>query len=159
MSITFSGSESAFEDKEVPCGCVEDGTDPSCYFCNGTGIDVVRVYEIPELNMCNANAYSIMRILGLGQEACGTIELKEIPSMRRKILHILNDEIMAQIGIRPEENSQRTVVRDVDGIPTIGKGCRVIDAGFTLDQITERLLRLDATLTKAQQLGRDVNWF
>lgn len=98
MSITFWCPEAT--QAQVACeacqglGKVEDILDDElpyrCYECDGTG--EVSKFEGPGPNFSNNNAMSVLKLLGLGSEPCGTIRVRDIPAVLTRGIRVLNTD-------------------------------------------------------------------
>ncbi len=100
MSVTFhSNIDGKVSSKESPCLCAQmaelwvdamDGiwndavrenlsheANPSCPFCEGTGVEVETMSDAPSLNLANDNARLLLQALGLSDELWGSLSVAE----------------------------------------------------------------------------------
>lgn len=144
MSITIRSSTTNHEptSTEKTCLCMYDGKpEQDCYFCKGSGIETVS--DVPEVNMSNTNALTILEmILESKPDYGGQIENKDIPKYLRRIIFLKNTpkKTIAQ-NVRPTEKDKN-----------------FFSMGIDEDYIAERLTQVENILRYAQEHGEDVSW-
>ncbi len=118
---------------------------------------------LPELNLSGSNAGQILSLLGLPAKEYGKLAHADIPSVLRSIMAVSNID-SRRAGLVREASDGRAfdtavVVEDPEtGLPTITRGCRMVDFGNTDEQTMGRLLRLRTVLVAASEGGFDVHW-
>jgi hypothetical protein len=116
----------------------------------------------PEANFANVNAVALLALVGLPTEGYGKVAHADIPAVLRAIMRVANRDDAREALVREpsvEFAHEPMVVDDPEtGLPTITRGCRVIDCGNTDEQTMGRLLRLRAVLVAASEGGFDVHW-
>lgn len=151
-------------------GSCKDEDDPNydCRYCNGTGKMSMFKADGPELNVSNTNAGAIIQELGLvspadmqsGDWYCGSVEPKELPAFRQKLLVLLNSQ-NARRGMTVDPSIDRgepRATKDDDGTSRISRGPTIIDGGRSESQI----IRYAETLLKmaeyAMKYGLEIGW-
>lgn len=149
MSVTFSCPGSGY--KTVPCSycaAARDAgyikADENCTpGCDGTE----RVYDAPECNFANGNAYVVLGALGLAnEELYGHVENKDLPALRKKIIRAMNSSRTVSGMVRPSEEF------------TGAKGCKVIQCGTPEESVLYRFNALLTLAAYAQEHGYDITW-
>lgn len=141
MSVSFHCPDAPVRTVIRPCdldGCTPD---ERCGYCeDGVLVEVVR--ELPEINLANANARAMLRLLGLEDEYLGgQLAPGAIPAVRQRILRLRN-------SARARSSAVRLAVDDG----------RVHEGGLSDDSVLDRLERLDELLAEAQRRGWSVAW-
>jgi hypothetical protein len=157
MSVNFWIPEAPKDAEIVECdfiGCVPGNR---CGYC-ADGLDVIDTSEAPRANFAEANAHNLLVLLGEvpTQGVYGSWTLDQMPIIRRAIMR-------AKAGSRSHlirEASESYAVRVVNGgdVPTIERGCSVIDCGNTDEQTMRRLSDLEKVVVYAQEHGWEVHW-
>jgi hypothetical protein len=106
--------------------------DPSCARCAGSGAERVEYDERPQVNLANENAAIVASALGIDLD--GGIGSMELATLRRGLVRARNVAVPAEFRAG------------------IAKG-RLIMAGFSRDDLTAVLARLDGLVRDAQRLG------
>lgn len=121
---------------------------------------VVEESVLPELNLSNSNASAFLKLLGLPNEECGTIEPEQFPALRQRLLELQNDEAARAPALRPMEEAKQRVTpeRREDGVTVLRVGARVIDCGLQDHQVTRYAQVMGELLAQAQQHGYEVSW-
>lgn len=156
MSVTFHIPQAPKDANVIDCdfpGCVEGNR---CGYC-ADGLEVIDTSETPEANFTNANAHNLLMLLGEipTEDVYGSWALADLPIVRRAIMR-------ARAGSRVHlirEASESRGVKVVNGpVPTIERGCKVIDCGNTNEQTLRRLATLEKVIIYAQEHGWEVHW-
>lgn len=133
-----------------------------CDWCEGKGEKDEHVSDAPELNVSNGNAMAILDVLGLshgdGQDLAGSVEPKDLPALRRKLIKMKNggaDDLES-----PDEISGGKMVKDRDehGNPALRKTARMYDIGRTSDQVANYIDRLLQIIDFAQKNDAHLTW-
>lgn len=156
MSITFwCPAESEVILSRYKCDCHHGegggggGGDPSCYWCQGSGVVEIKGTE-HEVNMANGNAMALLRLVdperGEEEEYWGEFTTERLPSVIRHTIRALN--------------LRRIACKEViETVETTGcYGATLIQVGRGEEYITERLRQLLALFQQAQQLQSSVVW-
>jgi len=147
MSVTFWIP--AAETKPVQEECLCGGGWAECPHCHGKGTLEYRESMAPTLNLGNVNARSIIDLIGLpDDQLVGQVEGAEIGTARQRIL-----------AARNMTRKRRVALRDTIEYGGAGTGhCRVVECGYTDEQVLDRLSCLDAVLAWAQEHQMKVSW-
>lgn len=113
------------------------------------------------INMSNVNAAAVLSLLDITGEDVfyGSLACEDIPSMRRRILTVLND-VRRMDSVTRESTCEPSFarVKDVDGVPTICNTPRIFSFGIDREYVIHRLTMLDGMFAEAQKLGKGVSW-
>lgn len=170
-------NESPFKDGVRDCSACEgtgkdNPNDPDnkypCMYCEETpGKEKYSEYDVPHMNVSNANAALILQMIGKYSSdedgTVGIIKNKEIPEIKRKLLILKNKEDEAHTYTKPSEETKGKKTSYIDktgGTPEIKTrgGATMIDMGVNIDQVRRYIDRLLEILSYAQSKGWDVSW-
>lgn len=154
MSKTFWVPDAPRALKRIPCtyGKGEPwacSPKERCGYCDD-GSDEVWVGPAPDLNVNEGTAatlFEILRLKGHDNNAAGTILPSEMPLVRRRIIRALSS-VVEGLKARPEA---------ISGGAGTGQAL-FITCALDIDDIRDRLVRLDAVLVYAQQHQQKVTW-
>lgn len=122
MSVTFGCHEAPSELRRVPCDSPEMGLtctpEDRCGYCDDGMMDE-WVTEVPQVNLANANARSVLALLGLSTEEWGTVAVADIPAVLQRCLVVLARESARAHLVCDgfEEGGERRMVVNDDGMP------------------------------------------
>jgi hypothetical protein len=160
MSVTFWCPEAPT--KTIACEwCVRYAAEePKMLHSNGrcdpTCPGVEEVSEAPECNFGNSTALAVTNLLGLDQ--WGGLELDEMPAVMQRIMVATNSDSARNHLVTEGSDTQETRMTEVDGMPTIKTGPRVITFGNTDESTQRRLQGIQKLLTWAMKNGHPVTW-
>ncbi len=163
MSVTFMCPGAPRE--KVPCRFCEEswaefpegnGKGGKCdQWCEGFTMESVA----PVANFANANARSLLTLLGLDDEhLCGSCDAA---TMRQRLFRALNSDRTSALrdSYELEPGHAGTAVVHEDGLARIERrGPRVVGCGNTDEQTLRRLASLEALAVWAQDNGREISW-
>lgn len=169
MSITFSSNASETRStKQEHCLCAQmaegfmgDATpealraaaDPQCHFCGGSGIETVPTSDLPELNLANGNAMSLLGALRIEPDYCGSLSIE---AARRAVIRARNSSLQA--FVRPEvvEHGKPRVLED----GTIQmRPLRLFAAGLSEEGLEEFIARFAALVEASAERGAtEISW-
>lgn len=136
-----------------------------CPVCSGTGVLSRREDVWPELNLANANAFAIMRMVGVAPDYCGTLAHEALTSVVRGALRALNSEVtraphLLESVVEPAQASHSAVVNDGGQarIVQVGGRCEARWGGRDDDYLVDRARRLLDLLRFAQEQGEGITW-
>lgn len=135
-----------------------DNARKSCPYCNGTGKEIREVAMTPELNLSNANAYFLMKMLDVEQDYAGLIRKEEIPEIKRKVLKWKN---ASERGVKEPSESRGKFGERTDsetGLTKISHGATMYDAGRSNEYIESLIDRFMEILDYAQKNDMHVGW-
>lgn len=127
---------------------LSDAADPHCSTCDGTGIEVGEVDDLPEVNFANGNVLVILVALGLPQDWVGSCPL---PVARRGAWAFLNRR-------RLEPQVQRALDQrngwELEARGTYG--VRVVTQEMTEDGLRERVQSFATFVEQSSMRGATV---
>jgi hypothetical protein len=133
-----------------------DGVD--CPYCKGKGTYRGFVSSVPELNVANDNGYTILRMLGLGNDSTGHIYNKDLPNIIRKLITLKNTDKSSQYTRDYSEDKPKTFVDKSQGIPQIRKTAHIHHMELSSDRIQQYIDKLLEICQVAQEHGYDIAW-
>ena len=117
------------------------------------------------LNYANGNAHNVLKMVGLPTDngLYGTLKAGDIPGVLQRLMLAINKpEARAHTvydGFDSRAFPHGKIVHNADtGLPTITRGCRIIDMGNTDAATLRRLTGLRTFLAAAYEGGHDVHW-
>ncbi len=120
----------------------------ACGYCQD-GMEETWESPAPELNIANETARLLLLALNLPympfHDLYGSIEPKQIPSVRRSIVRALSTGVPEREAVPGFESN-------------VARQAHVISYGVSPERIRDRLMRLDAVLVYAQKHGQKVTW-
>lgn len=146
--------------REIDCQeCEATGVWPSgkqCFYCRGSGKEKETVYNLPELNVSNANARRILTMLGFEDDSTGWIPSERLPELRRTLIRLKNTD---RSGHAIEPSKEQKTRMDTSGdIPTITKGPTMYSGGFSDGYMLSTIERLLDMIDYAQKNGYGISW-
>lgn len=102
-------------------------------------MDKVYIDAYPDMNLSNANWGNLSRVLGLEFE--GHIEAKDIPTVLRKCVEVINSKSKVKSATRQPET-----------------GSNFYSFGIDSDYVSGRISEFMDILRFAQEKGKDVYW-
>ena len=113
-----------------------DGKQYDCEYCKGTGKYEDWVSDYPELNVSNANAYAFLNALGIStEELGGTIEPKDFPEIRRKLMRLINTSDADSYQRDSEVYGGDTKIDRSGNVPEIKRTAKIYSMGLSSDRI------------------------
>lgn len=164
MSVTFIAILAPTEMEEAECYFCDSGViNPKCPVCSGTGIMDKEVSTLPEINLANNNAESLLMLVSPEKldvnDLCGEWEIEDLPIVRRTLIRLLNSEKDRAYEIEEAKNTRApTKVVINDGDKYIQPGMRIISAGRTDEYLVRRLNQLLELVVKAQEIQSPIAW-
>ena len=134
-----------------------------CRACEGTGEYEQQLSDAPEMNVSNRNARVVMDILGLEFDYAGTIKLKQIPELKRRLIQFKNTDKATDAYTRDTTKSQDTRMvktKGDDGVTKIEprKGATMIDVGISPEQVQSYVDWLMLIFDYAQKKNAEISW-
>ena len=139
-----------------------DNKEYSCRRCHGKGKTEEWVIDAPELNVANANAGTILSMMGLSVqpgEYSGLIHNKDLPQIMRKLILLKNTSTEKHTS--PNTVSQGPMGKRTDdqGITHIGRqGPTMYDMGRNQEQVNRYLDTLIKMVKFAQEHNASISW-
>lgn len=134
-----------------------------CPACKDAGYYMDDQSEGPEINMSNANARTIMSVLGYEPDDGYTIPVDQIPIVKRRIVELLNKQGSTSAYTRADTDTRvdHGMVHSKDPVTGLDRierktGPRVIDFGIDEGYIHRRLQEILELLDYAQKLNAEV---
>ena len=124
----------------------DDEPKSNCWYCNGTGKVEQTISNAPELDVSNANAHVVLKILGIknySDELMGRIPSSEFPALQQRLLKLKNIA-----GKRQQFEIPSTTTKSAGG-PTM------IDFGVSSTQVEHYIDRLMEIIKFAQDTNSD----
>jgi len=135
-----------------------------CGYCKGTGKASETVYDGPQLQVSNANGHAIITdMLGLPFDYAGSLENKDLPALRQKLIKMINSEKQRSSMHKPlhDNNKERTmaILRSKGNVTDIGKqGARVVDMGRSDTQVLRYANTMLQIIDYAMKNNLVVSW-
>jgi hypothetical protein len=103
----------------------DEDTKRKCLYCNGTGKVKRTQSTAPELNVSNANARVVLKILGINEydELTGHVPSSEFPALQKRLLRLKNIKDKRQQFEIPSTTTKRA------------EGPEMIDFGVSSEQV------------------------
>lgn len=127
----------------------------------GDGELVVElVSTLPVVDLANATACAILRLLGLRADPNGgSVRESSLDQLIERATRLLNGLPVTHEVIEPSVSEGiMKAQRNADGITMIGRTATLIDIGVPEDRILRRLSELLHLFTAARQRGYSVAW-
>jgi hypothetical protein len=134
----------------------------SCMRCHGKGKTEEWGSDAPELNVANANAGTILSMMGLPVqpgEYSGLIHNKDLPKIMRRLITLKNTSTEKHTS--PNTVSQGPMGKRTDdqGITHIGRqGPTMYDMGVSQEQVDRYLDTLIKMVKFAQEHNASISW-
>ncbi len=146
MSVNFWCPQAPMKVVKVPCW---GNCDSECPDCHGDNLCEMQVSP-HELNLANTNARNILHMLGEDVDDSDLYGAWETPDAIRKVRGSI-------LKARNVSSHRVDALRETTEEGGFGK-CRVVNMGYTDDQVQDRLARLDVLLSYALENGYKVTW-
>ena len=122
------------------------------------GKPVMHNEDVHSMNVSNQNAKTILNAIGIDVPDGwhGIWPVDQLPEIRQRLVSTLNgnfEHLTRPFGKLKSEMARR----GTDGnVTEIGRGMTIIDCGINVQQIRDRLERLQAIVVAAQELNKAV---
>lgn len=131
-----------------------------CRFCGGSGKSKDWRTTAPEFNVANANARSIMDMLGIESEDLhGILEPKDLPDIRRRLIRLKNQDLSRHTVDPSKVQGKMHHYKDEQGMDRIGRqGPTIYDMGRSKEQVEHYIDSLLSLIDFAQKNDAAVTW-
>lgn len=120
---------------------------------------IINAHPDTSLNYSNRNAAIVLGAIGIDtSEGYGEIAFAELPRLRQQALRALHQAGAFQT-VAPTDDRGPTRIVEVDGLPTIQRGVRVIDPGIDQEGVIRRLKDVFSLLAIAHERRSGVTWY
>lgn len=137
-----------------------------CPRCGGEGVvEEHRSEADSEVNLSNVNALSMLSLMGVEQDYCGTLTVEALPGVIRRLMRAVNSEgtrgaFTVEAQEIPASPGRLVPVQDgnVVRLERQGGSCHVFVGGRDDEYVARTAGRLLALCRKAQEAGEEVIW-
>jgi hypothetical protein len=128
-----------------------------CPHCNGQGYHTNTEYLFPDFTVSNRNAAVVCEIMGKEPDYTGWVDAQELPSIRRRLVRIINGDTTA-FEIAPSTSGGEVQVDQTGEIPRITRGATIYDLGVSHAQIINYAHYLLQVIQWAQENHCGIYW-
>jgi len=170
LNTETNHQETPYKVVDGPCelcdGTGEDYNDESlpCKQCGGKKTFKARKYAVPDLNVANGSAITILQMLGLAveEDMHGTIDNKDLPDIKRQLLKLKNSSSSraAHTYDGYEEQNKRTQIDKSGPVPRIvTTGPKIVHGGMSDERIMRYVDELLKLVDFAQKNNFNLSWY